>query len=66
MRWLHAGGDLAQPNSIHQCADRASPRSKTNRKCLSHSSHLACDHTCRWRRAGVLPISEIDANIKST
>src|SRR6516162_6366438 len=25
------GGDLAQPNNIHQCADRASPRPETNR-----------------------------------
>ena len=22
MRWLHAGGDLARPNHIHQCVDR--------------------------------------------
>ena len=31
MRRLRASGDLAQPNSIHQCADRASPRSETSR-----------------------------------
>ena len=65
-RWLHAGGGLSSPNNIHQCADRASSRSETNRKCLSHSPDLACDHTCRRCRAGVLAKIEISAIIKST
>ena len=65
-RWPRAGGDLAQPNGIHQCADRALMRSEHQPKCLSHSSVLACDHTCRWRRAGVLAKIEISAIIKST
>jgi len=47
-------GDLAHPNGIHQCADRAFIRSEHHPKCLSHSP-LACDHTCRlascWRPA---------------
>ena len=66
MRRLYASGDLAQPNSIRQCADRASPRSETNQKCLLHSPDLACDHTSRSPCAGVLPTIEIGANIKST
>src|SRR5215469_4473480 len=36
MRWLDAGGDLAQSNRIHQCADRASIRSKHLPKGLLH------------------------------
>ena len=28
IRWPRAGGNLAQPNNIHRCADRASIRSK--------------------------------------
>ena len=47
-------GDLAHPNGIHQCTDRAFIRSEHHPKCLSHSP-LACDHTCRlascWRPA---------------
>jgi hypothetical protein len=66
MRRLHAGGDLSRPNSIHQCTDRTSTRSERPPKGLLHSPDLACDQTCRWRRAGVPPIIEISANIKST
>jgi hypothetical protein len=66
MRWLDAGGDLSRPNGIHQAADRALMPSEHSPKCLPHSPDLPCDHTCRWPRAGVLPIIEIGANIKST
>ena len=35
MRWLHAGGDLARPNHIHQCVDRPLMRSKRPPKCFT-------------------------------
>ena len=66
MRWLDAGGDLPRPNGIHQAANRALMPSEHSPKCLPHSPDLPCDHTCRWPRAGVLPIIEIGASIKST
>jgi len=28
MRWLHAGGDLSQPNHIYQCTDHTLMRSE--------------------------------------
>ena len=64
MRWLHAGGDLSRPNHIHQSADRPLMRSERTPKRLLHSPDLA---SCRHRgvRAGVPPIIEIGANIKS-
>ena len=64
MRWRHAGGDLAQPNPIHPPADRSLMRSKRPPKCLLHSPDLACAQTCRCR-AGISPIIEIGASIKS-
>ena len=36
IRWPRAGGNLAQPNNIHRCADRASIRSKHPPKGLLH------------------------------
>jgi hypothetical protein len=66
MRWLHAGGDLSSSNSIHQRAARTFIRSEHQPKCLLHSTDLRCVQTCSWRRAGVSPIIEIGANIKST
>jgi hypothetical protein len=65
MRWLRAGGDLSRPNHIPQSADRPLMRSERAPKCLLHSPHLACVKTSRWRRAGVPPIIQIGANIKS-
>jgi hypothetical protein len=65
IRWLHAGGNLSRPNHIHQSADRALIRSEPTPKCLLHAPDLACVQTSRWRRAGVPPIVEIGANIKS-
>jgi len=35
MRWLHAGGDFAQPSAIHQCAHRESLRSERPPKSLA-------------------------------
>jgi hypothetical protein len=66
MRWLDAGGDLSRPNGIHQAADRALMPPEHSPKRLPHSPDLPCDHTCAWPRAGVVPIIEIGANIKST
>ena len=63
-RWLNAGGNLSRPNSIHQSVDHALTRSEHPSKCLPHSPDLPCDHP--GPRAGVLPIIEIGANIKST
>jgi len=66
MRRLYASGDLAQPNSIRQCADRASPRSETNEKLpialarprlRPHLQAASC-----WRPGQI----EISAIIKST
>src|SRR5215467_14065423 len=34
--WLNAGGNLSRPNSIDQCAARASIRSEQPPKCLLH------------------------------
>ena len=64
MRWLHPGGDLSRSNHIHQSADHPLMRSERQPKCLLHSPDLACmQSSCR--RADVLPIIEIGANIKS-
>jgi len=64
MRWLRAGGDLSRPNHIPQSADRPLMRSERAPKCLLHSPDLACADI-EVRRAGVPPIIEIGANIKS-
>jgi hypothetical protein len=65
IRWPRAGGDLAQPNGIHQGADRASIRSEHPPKCLIYWPDVACGQTCRRRRDNITPIIEIGANIKS-
>jgi hypothetical protein len=65
IRWLHAGRDLSRPNSIHQCADRALMRSERPPKCLVHLPDIASVQTCRWPQAGIPPVIEIGANIKS-
>jgi hypothetical protein len=59
MRWLHAGGDLARPNHIHQCVDRPLMRSKRPPKCFLHSPDLRHVQTCRWRRARLSPTIEL-------
>jgi ribosomal protein S9 len=38
--WSHAGGDLAQPSSIHHCADRALTRYEHPPKGLLHPTDL--------------------------
>lgn len=65
MPWLHAGGNLAQPNGIHQCADRASMRSKHPPKCLLHSADLPYLQTRTSNSAIIMSIIEPDPGIKS-
>jgi hypothetical protein len=65
MRWLHAGGDLAQPNRIYQCTDRTLMSSEHHPKCLPHSPDLTCMQICSSRHPRVPPIIDIGAGIKS-
>jgi hypothetical protein len=65
MRWLHAGGDLSRPNSIHPCADRALMRSEHLPKCLLHSPDLPYGQTRRSIPVSVPSIIELGAGIKS-
>jgi hypothetical protein len=65
MRWLHAGGDLSRPNSIHRCADRALMRSKYPPKCLPHSADLPYVQTPRSNPVSVTSVIELAAGIKS-
>ena len=65
MRRLYASGDLAQPNSIRQCADRPLIRSERPLKLLPHSPDLACAQSPSWHRANITPVINIGTNIKS-
>jgi hypothetical protein len=65
MRWLHAGGDLSRPNSIHQCGDRALMRSEHPPKCLLHSADLLYVQTRRSNPVSVTSVIELGAGIKS-
>jgi hypothetical protein len=65
MRWLHAGGDLAQPSGIHQCAHRASLRSERPPKSLMHSPELPYVRTRSSNPVAVTSIIELGAGIKS-
>ena len=65
IRWPRAGGNLAQPNGIHRCADRASICSKHLPKGLLH---LLTSRT--YRQTGQILaasclIIELGARIKS-
>ena len=72
-RWPRAGGDLAQPNGIHQCADRALMRAD---RALMRSEHppdgllLPADlpylQTHRSNPLSVTPTIELGARIKSS
>jgi len=62
---LHAGSDLAQPNGIHQCPDRASMRSEQPPKCLLRSADLLSAQTRTSNPAGITSIIKIGAHIKS-
>ena len=65
MRWLHAGGDLAQPSGINQCAHRALVGSERPPKSLLHSPELPYLQTRRPNSASVISIIEGGAGIKS-
>ena len=65
MRWLHAGGDLARPYGIHQCADREWMCSDQPPKRLRRSAELPYVQT-RWSKPVILTsIIELSASIKS-
>ena len=66
MRWLDAGGDLAQSNRIHQCADRASIRSKHLPKGLLHPADLPYLQTKKSNPVSVPSIIALGARIKSS
>jgi hypothetical protein len=65
MRWLHAGGALSPPYSIHQCAHRASVRSERSPKRLLHSPELPDLQTRRPNSASATSIIKVGAAIKS-
>jgi hypothetical protein len=65
MRWLHAGGDLFRPTSIHRGADRALMRFEHTPKCLLHSADLPYLQTRRSNPVSVTSIIELGAGIKS-
>jgi hypothetical protein len=65
MRWLHAGGDLAQPSGIHRCAHRASVRSERPPKSLLHSPELPYVRIRRSNPVAVTSIIELGVGIKS-
>jgi hypothetical protein len=66
MRWLNAGGDLAQPSGIHQCAHRALVRSERPPKSLMRSPELPYVRTRRSNSVALTSIIELGAGIKSS
>jgi hypothetical protein len=65
MRWLHAGGDLARPGHVDQCADCLLTRPKRPPNCPLHWVTIPRVQACRWRRANIPPVIEVGANVKS-
>ncbi|HSB59368.1 MAG TPA: hypothetical protein VLD66_07160 [Methyloceanibacter sp.] len=65
IRWRRAGGDLARPNHVDQCAERPSMRSGPPPRCLSHAPDLACVQTGSSHPARVTSTIEVGAAIKS-
>jgi hypothetical protein len=65
-RWPRAGGNLAQPNGIHQSADRASIRSKHLLKGPLHPADLPYLQTNSSNPVSVTSIIELGARIKSS
>jgi len=65
IRWPRAGGNLAQPNNIHRCADRASIRSKHPPK-VSYTLHLAYLQTHSSNPVSVTSIIKLGARIESS
>ena len=66
IRWPRASGDLAQPNGVHQCADRALTRSEHPPKGLLHPVDLPYLQTHRSYPVSVTSIIELGARIKSS
>ena len=66
MHWPRAGGDLAQPNGIHQGADRASIRSEHPPDGLLHPADLPYVQTHRSNPLSVTHTIELGARIKSS
>ena len=65
MRRLHAGGDLAQPSGIPQCAHRALVRSERPPKSLLHSPELSYVQTRTPNSASATSFIKLGAGIKS-
>ena len=65
-RWPRAGGDLAQPDSSHQCAHRALMRSKHPLIGLLHPAHLPYLQTNSSNPVSLTSIIELGARIKSS
>jgi hypothetical protein len=65
MRWLHAGGALSPPYSIHQCADRVLVSFEHPPKYLMHAADVPYVQTRRSNPASVTPIIEPGTDIKS-
>src|ERR1700740_1713472 len=65
-RWPRAGGDLAHPKGIHQCADRALMRSEHPPDGLLHPADLPYLQTHRSNPLSVTPTIELGARIKSS
>jgi hypothetical protein len=64
MRWLHAGGDLSRPNSIHHYADRALMRFEHPPKRLLHSADLSYVQTRRSNPVRLTSIIELGADMR--
>ena len=65
IRWPRAGGDLAQPNGIHQCADHALMRSEHSANGLPHPADLpSAKHSSN--PVSITCIIELSARIKSS
>jgi hypothetical protein len=64
-RWPRAGGNLAQPNGIHQSADRVLVSFEHPPKYLMHAADLPYLQTRRSNPASVTPIIEPGTDIKS-
>ena len=60
---LHAGSDLAQPNGIHQCADRVLVSFEHPPKYLMHAADLPYVQTRRSNPANLTSIIELGAGI---
>jgi hypothetical protein len=65
LRWLHAGGNLSQPNRICQSTDRASVRSECPPKGLSRSADLPYNQTRTSHPISIRLIIKLGARIKS-